>query len=64
MVPLLFPLVRRIGMNQRTQGAPVDDQPGNEGAELPGVEEVDFEHGDWVGAYGAVPEGVDAEFRD
>lgn len=42
----------------------MDHQPRDEGAELGGGEEVDFEHGDGVRADGAVEEGVDAEFGD
>lgn len=50
----------RIGMDQSTQRAPIDDQPGNKGAELCGCEEVHFEHGHWVRANRFVPETVDS----
>lgn len=51
-------------MHQCTQRTPINHQPGDEGAELRGREEVDFEHGDGVGADGFVEEGVYAEFGD
>lgn len=57
-------LTHRAGMHQRAQRAPVDHQPGDEGAKLRGREEVDLEHGDGVWADGFVPDAVGAEFRD
>lgn len=51
-------------MHQRTQRAPINHQPGNEGAELRGREEVNFEHGDGVWAERFVEEGIYAEFGD
>lgn len=54
----------RVGVHQRRQRATPDREPGDEGAELGGREQVDFEHGDRVGADGLVPEGVDAQLRE
>lgn len=65
MIPLL--LSRSFGgirMHQRTQRSPINHQPGDECAELRWCEDIDFEHGDGVGAEGSVEEGVDAEFGD
>lgn len=59
MIPLLL-LIRRIRMNQDTQRPPMDNQPGDERAELRRCEEVHLEHGDGVWADGLVEEGVDA----
>ena len=58
------PLGGRVRVDQRRQWAPPDDQPGDEGAELRGREEVHLEHGVWVGADGFLPEAVDAELGD
>lgn len=63
MVPL-FLWVHRIRMYQGTQRTTIDHQPWDESAELSGAEEVHFEHGDRVRAYGAVEEGVDTKFGD
>ena len=51
-------------MYQGTQRTAIDHQPWDESTKLGRGEEVDFEHGDRVRAYGAVEEGVDTEFGD
>ena len=57
-------LIIRIWMNQRRQRAPINPQPGNEGAELLGREDVDFEHCYGVRTDWSVPDAIDAEFGD
>lgn len=69
MVPQLPFVLRdvrlgRVWMHQHRQRASPDGQPGDEGAELGGREQVHLEHGDRVGANGAVPEGVDAQLGE
>ena len=49
-----------VGMHQHAERPAVYGQPGDEGAELRGGEEVRLEHGDGVGPDGAVPEAVGA----
>lgn len=61
---LLFLRVNRIRMYQGAERTAMDHQPWDESAKLGGGEEVDFEHGDGMRAYGAVEEGVYAEFGD
>jgi len=51
-------------MHKGTQGAAIDNEPGDESAELRGREEVYFEHSNWVGPNGLFEEAVDAEFGD
>lgn len=58
------PLGDRVRVDQRRQRAPPDDQPGDEGAELRGREEVYLEHGVRVGADWFFPEAVDPELGD
>ena len=69
MVPLLvriFPSygVNGVGMQQGTERATVDDEPGNEGTELCWREDVHLEHGHWVRPNGLIPELVDAQLGD
>lgn len=61
MVPHIIP---RIRVHERAQRAPVDDEPGDEGAELRGREDVDLEHSDWMRTEGFFEEWVGAEFGD
>lgn len=56
--------VHRVGVDQDTERAAVDDEPGNEGAELRRREDVHLEHGDRVWADGLLPEPVDAQLGD
>lgn len=51
-------------MDQDTERAAVDDEPGDEGAELCRREDVHLKHGDWVRADGLLPELVDAQLGD
>jgi hypothetical protein len=66
--PLLIVLachgVDSIGVNEGTERATVDYEPGDEGPELCGREDVDLKHGDRVRPDGLVPELVDAQFGD
>lgn len=69
MIPLLIRTLPRYGVDgirvdQGAQRPAIDDQPGDEGAELRGREEVHFEHGHWVRSHRSVPELVDAQFGD
>ena len=64
MIPLILALVDRIRMDQGTEWAPMDHQPGDEGTKLCRSEQINFEHGDGVRADGTVEEGVDSEFGD
>ena len=63
MIPLFF-LINRIGMQQHAQRSAIDNQPRDERPELCWREDVHFEHGDRVWAYGVCEEGVDSEFGD
>ena len=51
-------------MDQDTEWAPVDDEPGDEGAELRRSEKVHFKHGDWVRPDRLLPQSIDAQFWD
>jgi hypothetical protein len=53
-----------IGVNEGTERATVDDEPGDEGSELCGREDVDLEHGDRVRPDRLIPEFVDAQLGD
>lgn len=70
MIPLLLRSLRptrlyiRIRVDQRTQLAPVNDQPGNKSSELCWGEHVYFEHGDGVRADRLVEEFINAQLGD
>jgi hypothetical protein len=64
LVDLLPFVVDRVRVDEDRQGTTVDHQPGDEGTELLGREEVHFEHCHGVGADGGGPELVDAELGD
>lgn len=61
MIPYVVTSVR---VDEGTQGPTVYDQPSDEGAERLWIEDVHFEHADWMGTYGTFEDFVDAEFRD
>lgn len=58
-----FPRLRvhRVGVDQDTERAAVDNEPGDEGTELRWREDIHFEHSDRVWADGLFPELVDAQ---
>jgi hypothetical protein len=56
--------IDRVRVDQDTEWAAVDDEPGNEGAELRRSEKVHFKHGDWVRPDGLLPQFIDAQFGD
>jgi len=69
VIPVLILMVaccriNRIRMNERTQRTAIYDEPGDEGSELSGREEIYFEHGDGVRSDRFFPESVDAELGD
>jgi hypothetical protein len=57
-------LIHRIGMQQSTQRATIDNQPRNKGAELRWRVDVHLEHSDRVRPDRDLPELVDAELWD
>lgn len=61
---MISQLVVGVGMDEGAERAAVDDEPGDEGAELGGREEVYFEHAhrmrsDWLRPY-----LIDTQFGD
>lgn len=56
--------VARVRMDQDAQGAVIDCEPGDEGAELGRGEKIDLEHGLRVRADGFVVDGVEGQFGE
>lgn len=60
MITLFLGLVMRIGMDQSTQRAAINNQPRDKSPELCRREEIDFKHGHRMRTNGFVEESVDA----
>lgn len=57
-------LLGRIGVNEDGQGASVDGQPRNEGAELGRRKKIDLEHGHGMWTNWLLPKSINSQFRD
>jgi hypothetical protein len=57
-------IIPSVRVYQRTQRAPMDDQPGHERSELCWREEIHFEHSHRMWTDGTIPDLVYSELRD
>lgn len=64
VISQLLPFRGGIRMQQRTERAPIDDQPRHKGPELRRRQQIHLEHGDRVRPHRPVKEAVDSEFGD
>jgi hypothetical protein len=64
MISLVLVVVVGVRMDKGAQRAPIDDEPGDESAELGRSEDVHFEHRQGMWSDGPIPDLIDPKFRN